>query len=92
MKKITTPLANAQIIDTVIRLAHCSKRQRILLAGSKAPDRLSDFNRRGFNRVMTTAIRPEMRRGPLCTAAIVAARRVGWQRLERVGQPGCLHR
>ncbi len=56
MKKITTPHANEQIIDTVIELAHCSKRQRILLAGSKAPDRLSDFHRRGFNRVMTTAI------------------------------------
>jgi hypothetical protein len=55
MRQITTTLADERIIDTMIDLARCSKRQRILLAGPRAPHRLFDLNRRGFNRVATTA-------------------------------------
>ena len=51
----STP-AEERIINAMIDLARCSKQQRILVAGSKAPHRLFDLNRRGFSRVATTAL------------------------------------
>src|SRR5262245_32300477 len=56
MRQITTTLADERIIETMVELARCSKRQRLLLAGPKARHRLFDLNRRGFSRVATTSI------------------------------------
>jgi hypothetical protein len=56
MRQIKSTPADERIIDAMIDLARCSKRQRILVGGSKAPHRLFDLNRRGFNRVATTSI------------------------------------
>jgi hypothetical protein len=44
-----------RIIEVMIELARCSKRQRILVAGSNARRHFFDLNRRGFSRVATTA-------------------------------------
>jgi hypothetical protein len=56
MRQITSSSADERIIDAMIDLARCCKRQRILVGGAKAPRRLFDLNPRGFNRVATTAI------------------------------------
>src|SRR4051812_25598503 len=56
MRQIKPISLSERIVDTMIELARCSTRQRILVAGSNAPHRLFDLNRRGFSRVATTAI------------------------------------
>ena len=42
-------------IETLVQLARCSKLDRIILAGSRAPHRMFELHRRGFIRVATTA-------------------------------------
>ena len=42
-------------IETMIALARCSRSHRILISGSDGANRMFDLNRRGFNRVATTA-------------------------------------
>lgn len=42
-------------IDSVIKLARCSERHRILLAGPRDPDPVADWRSRGYRRVATTA-------------------------------------
>jgi hypothetical protein len=44
-----------RIIETMIGLARCSRSHRILVSGSDGANRMFDLNRRGFNRVATTA-------------------------------------
>ena len=44
-----------RIVDTMIELARCSTDDRIILAGSKEPDRIFDLRSRGYDRVATTA-------------------------------------
>jgi hypothetical protein len=44
-----------QIIATMIELARCSNRHRIIVAGSKGPRQMFELHRRGYNRVATTA-------------------------------------
>lgn len=56
MRQIESTPAEERIINAMIDLARCSKQKRILVAGSKAPHRLFDLNRRGFSRVATTAL------------------------------------
>jgi hypothetical protein len=47
--------ASERIIETMIGLSRCSRSHRILLSGPDGLDRMFDLNRRGFNRVATTA-------------------------------------
>jgi hypothetical protein len=47
--------ADAGIIQPMIELARCSKRQRIIVAGSKSGELRLELHRRGFVRVATTA-------------------------------------
>ena len=42
-------------IQTMIELARCSRSHRILVSGADGANRMLDLNRRGFNRVATTA-------------------------------------
>jgi hypothetical protein len=42
-------------IETLVQLARCSKLDRIILAGSRAPRRMFELHRRRFIRVATTA-------------------------------------
>jgi hypothetical protein len=42
-------------VDMMTQLARCSKLDRIILAGSCAPQRMFELHRRGFVRVATTA-------------------------------------
>jgi hypothetical protein len=56
MRQLEPSPAERRIIDAMLDLARCSKRHRILVAGSKSPHRLFELNRRGFSRVATTAI------------------------------------
>jgi hypothetical protein len=44
-----------RIIDTMIELARCSIDHRIILAGSKEPERIFELRSRGYPRVVTTA-------------------------------------
>jgi hypothetical protein len=44
-----------RIIDTMIELARCSVDHRIILAGSKEPERIFELRSRGYPRVVTTA-------------------------------------
>jgi hypothetical protein len=44
-----------QIIETMIALARCSKDHRIILAGSKGPDRIFKLRTRGYVHLATTA-------------------------------------
>jgi hypothetical protein len=56
MSQLKVSSSGERVLDAMIELARCSKRQRILLAGSNGPRRLFDLNRRGFNRAATTAV------------------------------------
>jgi hypothetical protein len=47
--------AAARIIEPMIDLARCSKRQRIIVAGAKSAELMFDLHRRGHVRVATTA-------------------------------------
>jgi hypothetical protein len=47
--------AGAGTIQPMIELARCSKRQRIIVAGSKSGELRLELHRRGFVRVATTA-------------------------------------
>jgi hypothetical protein len=47
--------ADAGIIQAMIELARCSKRQRIIVAGLKSGEFRLELHRRGFVRVATTA-------------------------------------
>lgn len=47
--------ADAGIIQPMIELARCSKRQRIIVAGSQSGELRLELHRRGFVRVATTA-------------------------------------
>jgi hypothetical protein len=42
-------------IETMVRLARCSEGDRIILAGSRSPQRMFELHRGGFVRVATTA-------------------------------------
>jgi hypothetical protein len=44
-------------IETMVQLARCSKLDRIILAGSRSPQRMFELHRNGFARVATTACR-----------------------------------
>ena len=46
--------AGHRTIETMIRLAHCSKFHRIIVAGSNGPERMFELHRRGFNRAAST--------------------------------------
>ncbi|HKD25653.1 MAG TPA: hypothetical protein VKC66_07025 [Xanthobacteraceae bacterium] len=55
---MTTAMPNGSmdgIIEEMLELAGCSLDHRIILAGSTRPDRIFEFRRRGFSRVVTTA-------------------------------------
>jgi hypothetical protein len=44
-----------RIIDTMTELARCSVEHRIILAGSKEPDRIFELRSRGYPHIATTA-------------------------------------
>jgi hypothetical protein len=46
---------SAQIVESMLELAHCSKQYRILVSGSHAPQVMKALHRRGYCRVDTTA-------------------------------------
>src|ERR1700738_3812551 len=48
-------LASGQIVDSMLELARCSKRHRILVSGSHSLQVMKGLHRRGFDRVDTTA-------------------------------------
>jgi hypothetical protein len=47
--------AGDRIIETMIELAQCSRRHRIIVAGANGPQNMFHLHRRGYNRVATTA-------------------------------------
>ncbi len=47
--------AGDRIIEPMIALARCSKPQRIIVAGSKSLELAAELNRRGYDRVASTA-------------------------------------
>ena len=47
--------ARQHIVDSMVELARCSKRHRIIVAGSKAPDLMLSLHCRGYGRVSTLA-------------------------------------
>jgi hypothetical protein len=47
--------AEEQIIETMIELARCSKRHRIVVAGARGPHHMLELHRLGYRRVATTA-------------------------------------
>jgi hypothetical protein len=48
-------VAEEAIIETMIALAQCSKRHRVVVAGSRGPHHMLELHRRGYIRVATTA-------------------------------------
>src|SRR5262245_1985226 len=50
-----TSAGGRAIVEPMIALARCSKRQRILVAGAKSAELMFELNRRGHARVATTA-------------------------------------
>jgi hypothetical protein len=46
--------AGERPIDSMVELARCSQRHRIILAGANAPQHMFELHRRGYNRVATT--------------------------------------
>jgi hypothetical protein len=48
-------MAGGSILATMIDLARCTTRHRIILAGAAVPQRLLELHRRGYRRVAATA-------------------------------------
>jgi len=48
-------LGGGSILATMIDLARCTTHDRIILAGTAAPQRMLELHRRGYRRVATTA-------------------------------------
>jgi hypothetical protein len=55
MTTFTPSPAREHVIDSMVELARCSKRHRIIVAGSKAPDLMLSLHCRGYGRVSTLA-------------------------------------
>jgi hypothetical protein len=55
MNQLQPRAAEEQIIETMIELAQCSNRRRIVVAGARGPHHMFELHRRGYNRVATTA-------------------------------------
>jgi hypothetical protein len=54
MTKLNLDPSREQIIESMLELARCSKRHRIIVAGSKGPQLMFDLHCRGYHRVATT--------------------------------------
>jgi hypothetical protein len=55
MTKFNPDPAREQIIESMVELARCSNRHRMIVAGSKSPQLMFELHRRGYIRVATTA-------------------------------------
>jgi len=55
MTQSRSELASGEIVDSMLELARCSKRHRILVSGSHSPQLMKGLHRRGYYRVDTTA-------------------------------------
>jgi hypothetical protein len=55
MTQSRSELASGQIVDSMLELAGCSKRHRILVTGLHSPQLMKGLHRRGYCRVDTTA-------------------------------------
>jgi len=55
MNKPKFPIADEQIIGTMIELSRCSRLHRIIVSGPNGPDRMFELYRHGFKRVATTS-------------------------------------
>jgi hypothetical protein len=56
MNRFNCSSARERTADSLIELAHCSQRDRIIVAEPKAPEIMFELNRRGYIRVATTAM------------------------------------
>jgi hypothetical protein len=54
MNRPTPTISGERTIETMVGLARCSRRHRIIVAGSKSPHRMFELLRRGYKRVATT--------------------------------------
>jgi hypothetical protein len=55
MNKPKPTASGERVVETMIELARCSKLHRIIVAGANGPHRMFELNRRGYDRVATTA-------------------------------------
>jgi hypothetical protein len=55
MKKLSLNTGTDLQTETIVELARCSKLDRIILAGSRAPERMFELHRHGYLRVATTS-------------------------------------
>jgi hypothetical protein len=56
MNRFNLPGSRQHIVDSLMELARCSKRDRVIIAGPNAPELMFALNRRGYDRVATTAL------------------------------------
>lgn len=55
MRKSKQTMSGDNVVTTMIKLARCTKLDRIILSGSEVPERMFELRRHGYSRVATTA-------------------------------------